>query len=372
MALDHVDHRRDPQAWATALGVPLEAVELVLDADLIDLHCDMEVPVRVLGYDPSKRHGPWERVVPFMGHTDYPRLKEAGFTGVCYDLATNVFRPEANRQRITVDNVARCIRQIEAHPEDQAVVRSAADYDAARAADRVAYWITLQGGNALAHDPTVLDGPLGDDIHRITLVHLSTSVLGGSNSPSQPDPGISARGRDFVAVCNRNRVIVDLAHAGEHTFWGALEVHSPDLPPIVSHTGLDAVRPHWRNIDDRQARAIADRGGVIGVIYQGNFLSKVHTGFPSPRGAILDHLEHVIGVAGEHAAALGTDYDGMITPPKDLVDVTHHPLLVADMLHRGWSEDRIRNVLGRNYLRVVRAVRPGSAPDPQAPAGQDP
>lgn len=358
MSLEWIDHREDPGAWARALGVSEEAVALWLDAHVIDLHCDMEVPVRLFGYRPHQRHGPWRRVVPFFGHTDYPRLREASFTGICYDLATNVFRPERNRQRVTLANIARCKNQIQAHPEDLALVRTASDYDEATAEGRTAFWITLQGGNALSYDPSVLDGPVGQDIHRITLVHLSTSVLGGSNSPSQPDEGITERGRAFVEVCNANRILVDLAHAGPATFAGALEVHDAALPPIVSHTGVTGVRPHWRNVDDDQIRAIADRGGVIGVIYQGNFLEDVRVGFPSRRGAILDHIEHVISVAGEGAAAIGTDYDGMITPPWDLVDVTEHPKLVQDMLDRGWTEARIRAVLGLNYLRVVRDVRP--------------
>ena len=129
------------------------------------------------------------------------------------------------------------------------------------------------------------------------------------------------------------------------------------MPPIVSHTGLDAVRRHWRNIDDAQIRAIADRGGVVGIMYQSNFLAPVL--LSCGRSAILDHLDHLVRVGGEEVAAIGTDYDGMITPPHDLRDVTHHPLLVQDMLRRGWSEQRIRRILGTNYLRVVAAARPG-------------
>lgn len=357
--LTYVDHHADPAAWARALGVSTHACELLLDADFIDLHCDLEVPVRLFGYDPSKRHGPWKRVVPFMGHTDYPRLREAGLTGVAYDLATNVFRAEAPRFDVTRANVARCVRQIEAWPEDLGVARSCADYDRITAEGRTAMWLTLQGGNALAHDPGVLDGPLGRDLHRITLVHLGSSVLGGSSSPGQADRGITERGRAFVSTCNRNRILVDLAHAGKRTFWGALDAQAPGIPPVVTHTAMDAVRPLWRNIDDDQVRAIAARGGVVGIVYQGNFLEDVPPGFPArSRSSLLVHLEHLIDVGGEDVAALGTDYDGVITPPRDLVDVTHHPLLVDDMLRRGWSEVRIRKVLGLNYLRVVRDVRP--------------
>lgn len=338
--------------------MPTEACELLLDADCIDLHCDLDVPVRVLGYDPAVRHGPWKRVVPFMGHTDFPRLREGGFTGIVYDVATNVFRGEQSRQGITVRNLDR-IRQMLNSTDGVSLACTHADYVEAQQRGELAVWVSLQGGNAVSADPACLDGPMGQLLHRITLVHLSSSVLGGSNSPSQRDEGLSDRGRAFVAVCNDNRILVDLSHAGRETFWDALKVHRTDLPPIVSHTGLSGAFQHWRNIDDEQAKAIADRGGVVGVIYNGAFLAPVLPGLACPRARILDHLEHLIDVAGEDAAAIGTDYDGMITPPSDLVDVTHHPMLVADMLERGWRESRIRKVLGENYLRVVREVRSG-------------
>jgi membrane dipeptidase len=357
--LAYVDHAADPEGWARQLGVSRHAVDLLLAGPFLDLHCDLEVPVRVFGYDPARRHGPWNRVMPFMFQTDYPRLREARLTGVCYDLATNVFRGERSRLEVARRNLARMVRQVEAWPHDLAVARSFADYEAIVASGRTAMLLTIQGGNALSHDPSVLDGPMGRDLHRITLVHLSTSVLGGSSSPSQADAGITERGRAFVAACNRNRVIVDLAHAGKRTFWAGLEAQDPSVPPIVSHTALDAVRPHWRNLDDDQVRAIADRGGVVGVIYQGSFLEPVPMGFPArSRASIVAHLEHLVRVGGEDIAAIGTDYDGMITPPRDLTDITHHPLLVQDLLDCGWTDDRIRRTLGLNYLRVFREVRP--------------
>ena len=59
-----VDHAADPAAWATALGVSERACELLIRSPFIDLHVDLEVPVRTIGYDPTRRHGPWRRVVP--------------------------------------------------------------------------------------------------------------------------------------------------------------------------------------------------------------------------------------------------------------------------------------------------------------------
>ena len=350
-----IDRGLDPIGWSRELGVSVEACELLAASDFIDLHLDLEVPVRLFGYDALRRHAPRQHPSYFFGHTDLPRLIESSLTGVVYDVATNPFRPRANRQRVTRANLLRVKERIAAHADDLALVRSHQEYVAARAAGKLALWLALQGGNALSWRPTELE-ELADDLSRITLVHLTNSNLGGTSSPSGRNKRLTPEGGDFVALCNAHRVLVDLAHASKATFWDALDVHAADLPPIVSHTGVDACRPHWRNLDDDQIRAIADRGGVIGIMYQSSFLAPTMT--TCSRAAIIAHLAHVIELVGEEFAAIGTDYDGMIVPPSDLPDVTHHPLLVQDMLDQGWSERRIRGVLGGNYLRVVQAIRP--------------
>ncbi len=354
--LAFADPARDPAAAAARLGVSLAAIELLIDAGSIDLHLDLDVAVRVTGLNPLRHHGAATRVSPLVGQTDFPRLREGGFSGVVYDVATNPFRPAGNRLEATRRNLARVTATVASRPADLALCRSAGDYDRARRDGHLAVWLALQGGNAVAADPSVLEGPLGADLHRITLVHLTTSTLGGTSSPAGRDAGITEAGREVVDRCNRARILVDLAHAGKKTFWGALDSHARDLPPIVSHTGVEGVRPHWRNLDDDQIRAIADRGGVVGVMYQSSFLAPVR--WTCRRSAILDHLDHIHRVAGAGVGAIGTDYDGFIVPPVDLPDPCAHPRLVQDMLDRGWSPDRIRGVLAGNYLRVVRELRP--------------
>lgn len=351
-----------PRAFQPSITIPKgcseEAVELVRTSDFIDLHADVEVPVRVFGYRPQRRHARPRRVRPLVGHLDFPRIRAAGLTGVVYDIATNPFRPKRNRLATTLRNLDRAMARVGSLAGEQAVVYDRRGYDEVVASGRTAYWIAIQGGNAFSADPAVLEGPIGELVHRITLVHLTNSDLGGTSSPMGGDRGLTPLGARMVQAMNRARILVDLAHAGKQTFWDALEAHDAELPPIVSHTGVDGVHPHWRNLDDDQIRAIAQRGGVVGIMYQSSFLAPVR--WSCARSAILDHLEHVIDVAGEHVAAIGTDYDGFIVPPRDLLDVTDHPLLVQDMLDRGWSHDRIRGILGRNYLRVVDRIRPGN------------
>ncbi|MBT3217467.1 MAG: hypothetical protein HN348_00105 [Proteobacteria bacterium] len=358
MTLQYTDHRGNPDRWAQELGVSKEACDLLLSADFIDLHLDLEVPVRLLRYDPHRHHGIAKRRAWFFGHTDYPRLLEASFTGLVYDIATNPLRPRKNRQKTTLANIKNSVVRLEQHSEHFAIVRGRKDYDEAQKKGQIACWLSLQGGNALSHDPTVLLGGVGDDLLRITLVHLTSSNLGGTSSPLGRDRGLTSAGRRYIEICDEKDIVLDLAHAGKRTFWDALEVHDKTKPFVVSHTGVTGVRPHWRNIDDDQLRAVADSGGVVGVVYQGSFLTprwKKET-----RSYIVDHLEHICNVIGEDYAAIGTDYDGAIVPPVDLPDVTHHPRLVQDMLNRGWSEDRIRKILGLNFLNVVEKIRPGS------------
>jgi membrane dipeptidase len=219
-------------------------------------------------------------------------------------------------------------------------------------------YLAVQGGNAFDSPVDVRLVPPGA-LTRVTLVHLTDSGLGATSSPlgrSRGRGGLTAQGRAMVEALTEHRILVDLAHASRGTFFDALDAHGPALPPVVTHTGVSGVHPSWRNLDDDQIRAIADRGGVVGIMYHRGFLGR-----PSRRvgaEAIVRHLEHTIAVGGEDVAALGSDWDGMIVTPRDMPTALELPVLVDRMLARRWPEDRIRRVLGQNALRVLSATHP--------------
>src|SRR5690606_37545040 len=220
------------------------------------------------------------------------------------------------------------------------------DYRAARAADKHAAFIGIQGGNALdASD--ALDTFARGLVLRVTLVHLSTSSLGSTSAPGWKGDGrLTPHGIETVRALDARRVFVDLAHIDPRGFFDAVEVHDRSLPLMVSHTGVSSVTPHWRNLDDAQLRAIAETGGVVGVMYQSSFLGdRLLAGRAA---SIVDHLEHVIHTIGEDHAALGSDWDGMVVTPRDMPTCLELPRLVELMLARRWSPDRIRKVLGGN------------------------
>ena len=222
----------------------------------------------------------------------------------------------------------------------------------------MAVYLAVQGGNAFDSPADVRLVPPGA-LTRVTLMHLTDSGLGATSSPlgrTRGRGGLTAQGRAMVEALTEQRILVDLAHASRRTFFDALDAHGPALPPVVTHTGVSAVHPSWRNLDDDQIRAIADRGGAVGIMYHRGFLGR-----PSRRvgaEAIVRHLEHTLAVGGEECAALGSDWDGMIVTPRDMPTALELPVLVDRMLARRWPEDRIRRVLGQNALRLLATTRP--------------
>ncbi|KAA0233142.1 MAG: hypothetical protein JJLCMIEE_02732 [Acidimicrobiales bacterium] len=343
----------DAAAWASALDVPEEAVELYRRCDVIDLHIDSFIWSRILGYDLRARHRWTPTGRRYLGQVDIPRALDANLTGGMWSITTNPFRPASARRRAFTKNLTR-LKSVLDSDDRVSRVRNVAEYRAARAEGRHGAFIAIQGGNALSavSDLDLCQG----DVVRITLVHMTTSAWGETSSPFNRLSrirGLTDLGREFVTGCNEKRILVDLAHISPQGFWDAVEVHDPSQPLIVTHTGVNAVKQIWRNLDDDQIRAVADSGGCVGVILHELFLG----GDPPTVEDFADHVEHLANVGGADLPAIGTDLDGMVTPPSDLRGHAHLPRLVAVLLRRGWDTDRIRKVLAGNALRTISALR---------------
>jgi membrane dipeptidase len=355
------DHRRDPQAWANALGISKEAVELYLACELIDLHIDSFIWTRLFGYDVRRRHGRGLFDGRFYSQVDLPRLREAGIGAAMWSITTNPLRSARGRAHAFENNLQRLRAVFESVPEHARIVRDYSEYRAARARGQHAVLLAIQGGNALDRDSEALEH-LGQWVLRVTLVHLTKSGLGRSSAPqllAAGGEGLTARGRAYVQALNARRVFVDLAHIGRRGFFDALEVHDASQPLLVTHTGVSGVFPHWRNIDDEQLRAVAAVGGVVGVIYNGGYLSGRYLS-GGRASDIVRHLEHIVQCVGPDVPALGSDWDGMIIPPADMRTCLEVPRLVQAMLDRNFSADLIRNILGANFLRAFQRLRPGA------------
>jgi membrane dipeptidase len=294
-----------------------------------------------------------------LGHADLPRLREAQIGGATWVITTNPLREGRDRVDAFVANVEDLVRTFATVPDEVAVVTTVAEYRAARAAGRHAAFLGVQGGNAFDEDLGVLERLPPGRILRVTLVHLSNSRIGSTSSPFgvlRPS-GLEREGIELVRVLNERRVFVDLAHASPRAFWDAVEAHDKSLPVVVTHTGVSGVHRHWRNLDDAQIRAVADTGGVVGVMYHAPYLGD--RPWAGRVESVARHLSHVRKVGGDDAPALGSDWDGAIITPRDMPTCLELPRLVEALLRGGYPEQALVKLLGANFLRALGELRGG-------------
>jgi membrane dipeptidase len=364
--IEYTDHRQDPAAFAKTLGVSREAVELCLSSELVDLNVESFIWTRILGYDVRERHGSGIASGRYFSQVDLPRLMEAGVGSAIWSITTNPWRTRASRGRTFARNLEH-LRAIFATVTDQvSIVRNAREHAQARAEGKHAAFIGVQGGNAFeaalaasATDEHALLDALDDTLIRVTLLHLTSSWLGDSSSSLRLGKarGLLARGQTLVRALDHKRIFVDLAHIDARGFWDAIEAHDPSLPLICTHTGAAAVTPSWRNLDDAQLKAIADSGGVIGVIFHGKYLGGGY--FSGGTTAhVAEHIVHVMNTVGAQHTALGSDWDGAIITPRDMRTCLELPRLVQALLDRAVATHDIRHVLGGSFLRALAQLRP--------------
>ena len=185
----------------------------------------------------------------------------------------------------------------------------------------------------------------------MTLCHNGDNDICDSARGEHTHNGVSAFGREVISEMNRLGIMVDLSHAGEKSFYDALELSK--TPIVCSHSSCCALCNHPRNLTDEQMRALAQKGGVMQVTLYHGFLVK--DGEATIEDA-MRHLEHAIEVMGIDHVGLGTDFDGDggirgLASSAELLNYTR------ELLKRGFSEADIQKLWGGNFLRVMRLVQ---------------
>jgi membrane dipeptidase len=176
----------------------------------------------------------------------------------------------------------------------------------------------------------------------MSLTHLANNELGGSSSPLMGDRPLTALGQEVLDAMTALGMPVDVAHASHRTIRDVAVRREARL--FSSHTGVAGAHASWRNLDDDELRLVADRGGVVGIIFATIYLGG------RDLEAIVRHVEHALDVAGEDAVALGSDFDGMVPMPRGLRDVRDVPKVVA-LLARRRPASVVEKVAWRNWVR---------------------
>ena len=331
---------------------PDEARALHDEVCVIDLHADTPKLMDKLGYDLAARHErPMPKRMNLVGHVDLPRLRDGGVAAQFFAFWTwPTYIPGAERSKTksVLAQVDALDAAVGKHPDQLAWARTGADVRAAKAAGKIAILGGIEGGHALEGKLEHVEMFARRGVRYLGPLHLWPNALGGTSRQPKREDGLTGLGRDVIRECERCGVIVDLAHINRRGFFEALELAT--RPPMVTHTGVNGVHRSWRNLDDEQIRAIADRGGCVGIIFARQFLGGATI------DAVVDHIRHLLDVAGEDLPALGSDFDGFVVPPEGLEDIAAMPNLTVALSRRGIPTRVIEKILGHNVLRVLDEV----------------
>lgn len=274
--------------------------------------------------------------------------------------------------RETMINMARWKQAFVDHADLIVQVRSAQDIRRAKEAGRVGILLGWQNTSALEDRLDLL--PLFKDMG-VGVIQLTynTQNLVGSGCWEERDGGLSGFGREVIDAMNRLGMLVDLSHVGARTASEAI-AHS-SRPCAYTHIAPRGAFDHPRNKSDAQLREIVERGGFVGVATYPPFMK---TGAATTLADCVEMFEYVIDVCGEANVGIGTDftqgqdeaffdwlrqdkgYARRANPGRGRAPFVHgmetladYPRLTQAMVERGWSEQRIRAVLGENWLRFL-------------------
>lgn len=362
---------------------------LLKRAPLIDGHNDLASMFLSTRAD-DLSHLDMGRVQPTLC-ADIPRLRD-GCVGAQY---WSILAPDSTQfTHMALHDALRqfdvMLRFIRSRPElEQA--RTADDIERIHGSGRIASLFGVEGGHMIESSPAVLRIFQELGARYLILTHLDDIPWADAATDRRELYGLSGFGKQIIRELNRIGVFADISHVSADAMLDTLKVTR--APVIFSHSNARAIDPHARNVPDEVLRLMPANGGVIHVTFIREFVSpqdpawqakrvaalrELHTRFdsddavnqgiahweaanPHPRGTIsdvADHIDHIRQVAGIDHIGIGSDfYD--VTPDAmaiGLENVTRYPYLFCELLRRGYSDDDLLKIAGRNHLRAMRQM----------------
>jgi membrane dipeptidase len=361
---------------------------LLREAPLVDGHNDLlwELRERV-GYDLDRLDvaGPVAEL-----HTDLPRLRAGGVGAQFWSVYVPSTLPGHEAVTATLEQLDGFHRLLARYPADLAIALTAEDVVRVARSGRIASLAGMEGGHSIGESLGALRMMYALGARYMTLTHNDTTSWADSATDEPRHGGLTDFGREVVAEMNRLGMLVDLSHVAPTTMQAALDVVR--APVIFSHSSARALCDHPRNVPDEILAQLPANGGVCMVAFVPGFVLQAAADVrlelaalerewrreleagspelewrrrdwkernPEPRATladVADHLDHVREVAGVDHVGLGGDFDGTDALPVGLEDVSTYPALAEELRRRGWSDDELRRLAGRNVLRALQAA----------------
>lgn len=323
-------------------------------------------------------------------HTDIARLRKGGVKAQFW----SVYVPANTRRtgkalQTTLEQIQLVHDMVKQYPETFALALTADDVQAAVKAGKIASMIGMEGGHSIENSISVLQRLYKLGARYMTLTHSETLEWADSATDEAKHGGLTEFGEEVVREMNRLGMLVDISHVSPDTMKDALRVST--APVIFSHSSARAIADHPRNVPDEILPLVAKNKGIVMVNFYSGFIEPTsaqrrnlrdekrrlllkelddetavdreianwdasHPMLPGSIHDVVDHIDHLVKLAGVDHVGIGSDFDGVGMLPDQLEDVATYPLITQELLNRGYKVEQIHKIMGDNLLRVLRAA----------------
>ena len=363
----------------------------------LDTHAD--TPLRMIepGFRMSDRHDPNET----GSKVDYPRMIEGGLDAIFFAafVAQDIRNDKGNfrAKNLCVQMIDSILSSIKQNSDVVGLALNPEDAYSLEKQGKRAIYIGIENGYPIGGDLSNIETYYKKGVRYITLVHSSNNDLADSaTDPAGPEHnGISEFGSKVVKEMNRLGIMVDVSHGSDAVFYDAIKISK--APIIATHSNARSVTNHKRNMTDDMLKLIAKNGGVVQLTMLSNYLRdpvpnitaeklkkellssikpidqmttleketmrkrliEIDDKYPiAPANLknVVDHIDHIVNVAGIDHVGIGCDFDGG-GGINGVFDVSQVMNITIELVKRGYNEDQIAKIWGGNLIRVFSEVQ---------------
>ena len=330
---------------------------------VVDMHCDT-----ILGLLEREDHFREGSLLSSDLSVDLQKMKQGDYLLQNFALFTYLKKrdiPEHEAMRL----YDMYCRQLEAYNDIIAPVYTYADIEANEKAGKLSAMLTLEEGGVVFDDLAMLRNWYRMGVRMITLTWNFGNGIGYPNLSLGKFPdyhlaalgqridsqnGLTDFGLDYIREMERLGIIIDVSHLNDAGFWDVIDYTT--APFVASHSNARAICPVARNLSDEMILALAERGGVMGINFCGDFL-ELHDlpNGPSRISAMVEQIKYIRNLAGIDVIGLGTDFDG-ISCELEIKDASQMQKLADALRKEGFTETEIEKIFYKNVLRVYKEV----------------
>jgi len=348
-------------------------------AIVFDAHVDTAIPVLDYKCDLAKNSR--------KNQVDIPKLRAGGVDALIFAAFVNPEYKEQSYKR-AVAILTSMKKQIEKNSKDLELVLDGKKIEEVCNNGKIAAILSVEGGHAIGDDISNLDKFYSSGVRVLTLTWMNNNYFADGSGDTPKWNGLNELGVKVIKRMNELGMVIDVSHSSDKTFYDVLKITKK--PVIASHSGVRAIYDFHRNMTDDMLKALSDNGGVVGIPFSPSFLDKdfaikqkeIMKKFeekkdnninersnklflnkeikkiikPIEVSRLVDHIDHAVRIAGINHVGLGSDFDGITFFVQGLENCSKMSNITSELVKRAYTENDIKKILGKNFLRVLKEV----------------